>query len=367
MVDTLETARAFGLSVRPKVSKGAELATTIDFDPHNADNRPHHRGLAAAHLRRQFDQPQHGPLRPLSLHPVARRDREAHLHPRAHSRAGPRAPCRTAGSKPSSPGLRQNIGTTGAELTARDFRLVLGGAGQYNPAQQQDGRLSAPPTQGGWNESAREGFGPRTGRCIDLARPRRRIAGALPQQADPHPDPLRARRPDRRGGAALRRPPAQVARTEHPGREQARRLRHPRHRGNGPRQAGRLHHHGRQHLDQLPDAGAARQEDADQLRPRRADHRAAPPTRRCSSSRPRPTSRPRPSRSSSTTPRRTRCATPAPASAPISTSTPKFWPSAPAGFSSCTSRSRTAARASSKTWPAATPTCPGSTSPTRSA
>ena len=35
MVDTLETARAFGLSVRPKVSKGAELATTIDFDPHN--------------------------------------------------------------------------------------------------------------------------------------------------------------------------------------------------------------------------------------------------------------------------------------------------------------------------------------------
>ncbi|HYI28260.1 MAG TPA: putative zinc-binding peptidase [Bradyrhizobium sp.] len=35
MVDTLETARAFRLSVRPKVSKGAEFATTIDFDPHN--------------------------------------------------------------------------------------------------------------------------------------------------------------------------------------------------------------------------------------------------------------------------------------------------------------------------------------------
>ena len=35
MVDTLETARAFGLSVRPKVSKGAALATIIDFDPHN--------------------------------------------------------------------------------------------------------------------------------------------------------------------------------------------------------------------------------------------------------------------------------------------------------------------------------------------
>jgi hypothetical protein len=35
MVDTLETARGFGLSVRPKVSKGAALTTTIDFDPHN--------------------------------------------------------------------------------------------------------------------------------------------------------------------------------------------------------------------------------------------------------------------------------------------------------------------------------------------
>jgi hypothetical protein len=37
MVDTLETARAHGLSVRPKVSQGATMAMTIDFDPHNAD------------------------------------------------------------------------------------------------------------------------------------------------------------------------------------------------------------------------------------------------------------------------------------------------------------------------------------------
>jgi len=36
MVDTLETANAFGLRVRPKVSKGADLATAVDFDPHNA-------------------------------------------------------------------------------------------------------------------------------------------------------------------------------------------------------------------------------------------------------------------------------------------------------------------------------------------
>jgi hypothetical protein len=36
MVDTLETAGAFGLRVRPKVTMGADLATVIDFDPHLA-------------------------------------------------------------------------------------------------------------------------------------------------------------------------------------------------------------------------------------------------------------------------------------------------------------------------------------------
>jgi hypothetical protein len=34
MVDTLETANSFGLRVRPKFTKGADLATTVDFDPH---------------------------------------------------------------------------------------------------------------------------------------------------------------------------------------------------------------------------------------------------------------------------------------------------------------------------------------------
>jgi hypothetical protein len=36
MVDTLETANAFGLRVRPKVAKGADLTTNFDFDPHSA-------------------------------------------------------------------------------------------------------------------------------------------------------------------------------------------------------------------------------------------------------------------------------------------------------------------------------------------
>jgi hypothetical protein len=37
MVDTLETANAFGLSVQPRLSKGADLAAKIDFDPHHGD------------------------------------------------------------------------------------------------------------------------------------------------------------------------------------------------------------------------------------------------------------------------------------------------------------------------------------------
>lgn len=36
MVDTLETAGAFGLRVRPKVTMSADLSTAIDFDPHLA-------------------------------------------------------------------------------------------------------------------------------------------------------------------------------------------------------------------------------------------------------------------------------------------------------------------------------------------
>ena len=37
MVDTLETARAFGLKVQPRVAHSEDLATSIDFDPHRAE------------------------------------------------------------------------------------------------------------------------------------------------------------------------------------------------------------------------------------------------------------------------------------------------------------------------------------------
>lgn len=37
MVDTLETASSFGLTVRPRLHKAAALSAAIDFDPHNAE------------------------------------------------------------------------------------------------------------------------------------------------------------------------------------------------------------------------------------------------------------------------------------------------------------------------------------------
>jgi len=37
MVDTLETARAFGLSVRPRVKQNEPMSTVIDFDPYRAE------------------------------------------------------------------------------------------------------------------------------------------------------------------------------------------------------------------------------------------------------------------------------------------------------------------------------------------
>ncbi len=36
MLDTLETAAAYGLRVRPRVTMGADIATVVDFDSHTA-------------------------------------------------------------------------------------------------------------------------------------------------------------------------------------------------------------------------------------------------------------------------------------------------------------------------------------------
>lgn len=38
IVDTLETARSFGIRVRPRIREGAELKAEVDFDPYRADD-----------------------------------------------------------------------------------------------------------------------------------------------------------------------------------------------------------------------------------------------------------------------------------------------------------------------------------------
>ena len=91
----LETASAFGMRVRPRVTKGADLSTAIDFDPHSATSGPHRRLLVAADLRGQFDQPQHGHRRPLSVRPGAAGDRQVVVHPRSDSSGGRAAAARS--------------------------------------------------------------------------------------------------------------------------------------------------------------------------------------------------------------------------------------------------------------------------------
>jgi hypothetical protein len=116
MVDTLETAFAFGLRLRPKVAKGADLSAAIDFDPYISEmDRIIDAWLpltfAANSLNRSMGQPD---LYPFVVH---HGDLEADVHPRPHSHRRFRPPgrklrrrciargCRRAKrSSPQSPG-----------------------------------------------------------------------------------------------------------------------------------------------------------------------------------------------------------------------------------------------------------------------
>ena len=94
MVDTLETAFAFGLRLRPKVAKGADLSAAIDFDPYISEmDRIIDAWLpltfAANSLNRSMGQPDLYPFRR-----AAAGDLEADVHPRSHSRRGFRPPAR---------------------------------------------------------------------------------------------------------------------------------------------------------------------------------------------------------------------------------------------------------------------------------
>jgi hypothetical protein len=112
MVDTLETARGFGLSVRPKVTKGAELATTIDFDPHNSEMD---RIIAAwlpltfavNSINRSMGQPD---LYPFVLSPTVI-IKLTFIHDRIHARDWQRRPTATSGLRAIVAGLRRRMGS----------------------------------------------------------------------------------------------------------------------------------------------------------------------------------------------------------------------------------------------------------------
>jgi hypothetical protein len=92
IVDTLETANAFGMKVRPRISRGPELATEIDFDPHQeaALNRLITAWLpltfAVNSLNRSMGQPD---LYPFVLAPAVIA-KLAFIHERVHAWSGRR-------------------------------------------------------------------------------------------------------------------------------------------------------------------------------------------------------------------------------------------------------------------------------------
>src|SRR5262249_42317132 len=108
MVDTLETASDFGLTVRPKLSKS--LAAKIDFDPHAADlDRIIEAWLpltfAVNSINRSMGQPD---LYPFVLPPPVI-GKLAFVHQRIHAQAG-RMPARHSGLRAMIAGLRQRTG-----------------------------------------------------------------------------------------------------------------------------------------------------------------------------------------------------------------------------------------------------------------
>ena len=111
MVDTLETASAFGLQRAAAVSARARtLAAEHRFRSARRRHGPHHRSLAAADLCGQFDQPQHGHCRTSirSCSTPAVIVKLAFVHDRIHAEtgAGAGAPptARCGRSSPASSG-----------------------------------------------------------------------------------------------------------------------------------------------------------------------------------------------------------------------------------------------------------------------
>jgi len=114
MVDTLETAHAFGLSVRPRVSKGADLATKIDFDSyHAAMDRIIEAWLPLTFTVNSINRSMGLPdLYPFVLGPIAIA-KLTFVHDRIRANRGRREPPDSA-LKAMLAGLRQRIGSPSA-------------------------------------------------------------------------------------------------------------------------------------------------------------------------------------------------------------------------------------------------------------
>ncbi len=114
MIDTLETARGFGLSVRPRVSQGADLAVKVDFDPYNADMERIIDAwlpltVAINAINRSMGQPD---LYPFVLSPAVI-VKLTFIHERIHAQKWRRRPDAQDGLKAIVAGLKRQMGAPG--------------------------------------------------------------------------------------------------------------------------------------------------------------------------------------------------------------------------------------------------------------
>ncbi len=112
MIDTLETARGFGLSVRPRVSKSADHAVTVDFDPHNTEMARIIDAwlpltVAMNAINRSMGQPD---LYPFVLSPAVI-VKLTFVHERVHAQKWRRQPSANEGLKAIVAGLKRKMGS----------------------------------------------------------------------------------------------------------------------------------------------------------------------------------------------------------------------------------------------------------------
>ncbi len=119
MVDTLETASAFGMRFRPRVTKGADLSTAIDFDPHSADlDRIVDSWLPLTFAVNSINRSMGS--RTSIRSSWAAGDRQAVVHPRSHSSGG-----RTAAGRSGRGALRAVIASMKRGVVSPDQPSLL--------------------------------------------------------------------------------------------------------------------------------------------------------------------------------------------------------------------------------------------------